>query len=140
MYIINIYETRNKGKLMKHKKQAHEQIEQTIKWNKDRGLTPESLNLKLEVDMLQEELDEFKEAIIQDDKVAMFDALLDLKFVLTGTMYKLGINAEMQIDGYEAVLEANKAKLDTKLSTGKIAKSESFKGPEPILKRILERN
>jgi len=123
---------------LKHKKQAFENLEGTIKWNKDRGLTPESLNLKLELDMLQEELNEFREAIIQDDKVAMFDSLIDLQYVLVGSMYKLGINAEMQVDGYSAVLEANKTKLADKSPKGKITKPKDFKGPEPILKQILQ--
>ena len=34
-------------------------IERTIEWNTIRGNTPDTLNYQLEIDMLQEELDEF---------------------------------------------------------------------------------
>ena len=67
-------------------------IERTIEWNTIRGNTPDTLNYQLEIDMLQEELDEFKLAVSQGDRVAMFDALLDLDFVRIGTLGKMGIH------------------------------------------------
>ena len=125
---------------MLHKKQSFEQIQRTVKWNTDRGNTTDTLNLQLEVDMLQEELDEFKEAIAANDKVAMFDALLDLDFVRIGTLSKLGINPTMQVDGYEAVLVANESKSSKKNSAGKITKPVDFVGPESKLKQILNKS
>ena len=124
---------------MKHKKQSFEQIERTVEWNEVRGNTPDTLNYQLEIDMLQEELDEFKLAVEQNDKVAMFDALLDLDFVRIGTLGKMQIDPYMQVDGYEAVLHANESKSSTKNSAGKITKPEDWDkyAPEPELQKIL---
>lgn len=123
---------------MKHKKQAFEQIERTIEWNKVRGNTPDTLNYELEISMLQEELDEFKLAVKQNDKVAMFDALLDLDFVRVGTLGKMRIDAYTQVDGYEAVLKANESKSATKNAAGKITKPADFAGPEVELQKLLD--
>ena len=123
---------------MKHKKQAFEQIERTVKWNEVRGNTPDTLNYQLEIDMLQEELDEFKLAVEKNDEVAMFDALLDLDFVRIGTLGKMQIDPYMQVDGYEAVIRANESKSSTKNSAGKITKPEDFVGPESQLRKLLD--
>lgn len=123
---------------MQHKKQAFEQIERTIRWNTIRGNTPATLDYQLEINMLQEELDEFKEAAEANDKVKMFDALLDLDFVRIGTLGKMGINASMQVDGYEAVIKANESKSASKNAQGKITKPANFKGPEPELQKLLD--
>ena len=122
---------------MLNKKQSFEQIERTIYWNTVRGNTPDTLNYQLEIDMLQEELNEFKLAVEQGDKVAMFDALLDLDFVRIGTLGKMQIDAYMQVDGYEAVLKANESKSSSKNAAGKITKSVDFVGPEAKLEAIL---
>ena len=126
---------------MKHKKQSYEQLERTIAWNTTRDNTPDTLDYQLEIDMLQEELDEFIDAVQADDKVAMFDALLDLDFVRIGTLSKLGISAIQQVDGYEAVIIANEAKSIIKDANGKITKPDNFKelyAPEPKLQQILD--
>ena len=116
---------------------AFEQIERTVNWNLVRGNDRSTLNLSLEIAMLQEELDEFKEAVEANDIVAMFDALLDLDFVRIGTMSKLGITPSMQVEGYEEVLKANESKSATKNAQGKITKPLNFVGPEAKLKTIL---
>ena len=123
---------------MLNKKQSFEQIERTIKWNTVRGNTPDTLDYQLEIDMLQEELNEFKLAVEQDDKVAMFDALLDLDFVRIGALGKMGIDPYTQVDGYEAVLKANESKSSTKNSIGKITKPDDFVGPESELRLLLD--
>lgn len=122
---------------MQHKKQSFEQIERTIKWNTVRGNSPNTLDYELEINMLQEELNEFIDAVKANDRVAMFDALLDLDFVRIGTLGKMGINPTMQVDGYEAVLRANESKSATKNAQGKITKPTDFVGPEAELERIL---
>ena len=122
---------------MINKKQSFEQIERTIKWNTVRGNTPDTLDYQLEIDMLQEELNEFKLAVEQNNKVAMFDALLDLDFVRIGTLGKMQINVYTQVDGYEAVLKANESKSSTKNAAGKITKPTDFTGPEAELAKLL---
>ena len=123
---------------MRHKKQSFEQIERTIEWNELRGNTPDTLDYQLEIDMLQEELNEFKLAVAEGNRVAMFDALLDLDFVRIGTLGKMQINAHTQVDGYEAVLKANESKSSTKNAAGKITKPEGFVGPEVKLQELLD--
>ena len=122
---------------MRHKKQSFEQIERTIEWNELRGNTQHTLDYQLEIDMLQEELDEFKLAVAEGDRVAMFDALLDLDFVRIGTLGKMQIDAYTQVDGYEAVLKANESKSSTKNAAGKITKPTDFTGPEAELAKLL---
>ena len=123
---------------MLNKKQSFEQIERTIKWNTVRGNTPDTLDYQLEIDMLQEELNEFKLAVAEGDRVAMFDALLDLDFVRIGTLGKMQIDAYTQVDGYEAVLKANESKSSTKNAAGKITKPADFVGPEAELQLLLD--
>ena len=122
---------------MLNKKQSFEQIERTIKWNTIRGNTPDTLDYQLEIDMLQEELNEFKLAVEQNNRVAMFDALLDLDFVRIGTLGKMQIDPYTQVDGYEAVLKANESKSSTKNAAGKITKPTDFVGPEAELAKLL---
>ena len=124
----------NNSKPLKH-------IERTIEWNTIRGNTPDTLNYQLEIDMLQEELDEFKLAVSQGDRVAMFDALLDLDFVRIGTLGKMGISPLIQVEGYEAVLQANESKSSTKNAAGKITKPANWEqyAPEAKLQELLDR-
>lgn len=122
---------------MLHKKQAYQQIERTIEWNVVRGNTPATLDWGLEIDMLQEELNELKLAIEQNDQVGIFDALMDLKFVLLGSCGKFNLSAPMIVEGYEAVLRANESKSSTKNSAGKITKPSNFIGPEHELAKVL---
>ena len=124
----------NNSKPLKH-------IERTIEWNTIRGNTPDTLNYQLEIDMLQEELDEFKLAVSQGDRVAMFDALLDLDFVRIGTLGKMGISPLIQVEGYEAVLQANESKSSTKNAAGKITKPANWEqyAPETKLQELLDR-
>ena len=123
---------------MIHKKQEFELLERTISWNTTRGNTPDTLNWPLELDMLQEELDELRLAVSQNDEVGCFDALLDLKFVVTGTLGKMALTPPQIVDGYEAVMAANETKSSSKNADGKITKPADFVGPEPKLQALLD--
>jgi len=123
---------------MTHKKQEFELLERTLKWNNIRGNTSDTLNWNLEIDMLQEELDELRLAASTGDEVGCFDALLDLKFVLTGSLGKMALTPSQIVDGYEAVMTANEQKSATKNAAGKITKPADFQGPEPKLQKILD--
>ena len=120
---------------MINKKQAFVQIERTIHWNTLRGNTPDTLDWRLEVAMLQEELNELMHASTDVDR---FDALLDLKFVLLGSLGKMGLEPHQIVDGYEAVIFANETKSATKNAAGKITKPPGFVGPESKLQAILD--
>ena len=122
---------------MKHKKQYHELLERTVHWNEFRGNTSDTLDWNLEIAMLQEELDELKEAKTDVDRL---DALEDLKFVLTGSEYKLGLTSLQIVEATEIVVSANESKGSKKDSNGKIIKDKSkFIEPEPKLQEILDK-
>ena len=124
---------------MLHKKQAFEHIVRTVQWNTIRGNTTDTLDWELEISMLQEELDELRLAVKNNSQVDIFDALMDLEFVLRGSCGKFGLTPEMQVDGYEAVIKANETKSSTKNAAGKITKPADFKGPENELQLLLDK-
>jgi len=123
---------------LKHKKQYQELLERTIHWNEFRGNTPDTLNWDLEIAMLQEELDELKEAKTDVDRL---DALEDLKFVLTGSESKMGLTASQIVEATEIVVSANESKGSKKDTNGKIIKDKAnFINPEPLLQKILDKH
>lgn len=123
---------------MTFKQLENDQIKRTIEWNEIRGNSTETLDWNLEIDMLQEELNELKLAVEKSSNVDIFDALLDLKFVLIGSLGKMGLSYKDVINGYEFVLQKNETKSKTKDSNGKITKPIGFVGPEKDLQKILE--
>lgn len=52
---------------------------------------PSAARCQLRVSLLAEELDEFREAIEQNDLVAVADALCDLQYVLAGAVLEFGL-------------------------------------------------
>ena len=123
---------------MTFKQLENDQIKRTIEWYEIRGNSTETLDWNLEIDMLQEELNELKLAVEKSSNVDIFDALLDLKFVLIGSLGKMGLSYKDVINGYEFVLQKNETKSKTKDSNGKITKPIGFVGPEKDLQKILE--
>ncbi len=123
---------------MTFKQLENNQIKRTIAWNEVRGNSTDTLDWNLEIDMLQEELNELKLAVEKSSNVDIFDALLDLKFVLIGSLGKMGLSYKDVINGYEFVLQKNETKSKTKDSNGKITKPIGFVGPEKDLQKILE--
>lgn len=123
---------------MTFKQLENDQIKRTIEWNEVRGNYTNTLDWNLEIDMLQEELNELKLAVEKSSNVDIFDALLDLKFVLIGSLGKMGLSYEDVINGYEFVLQKNETKSKTKDLNGKITKPIGFVGPEKDLQKILE--
>lgn len=96
------------------------------------------------IGFLQEELDEFKEAIKDGDNVKAFDALLDLAYIVYGTALFMGVTPNMWSAGFYAVQKANMAKVratqesDSKRGTTlDVVKPEGWVGPEEELAEIL---
>ena len=58
---------------------------------------PSKKRCELRVNLLQEELDELKEAIDNDDLVEVADALCDLQYVLSGAIHEFGLGAKFKI-------------------------------------------
>lgn len=83
---------------------------------------------------MQEELDEFINAMHRDNKADMFDALLDIVYVAMGTAYLLGFPWD---EGWKAVQAANMRKVrarsaaDSKRGTAyDVVKPEGWTAPD----------
>lgn len=75
-------------------------------------MIPSKADTELRIRLLQEELDELKEAVANDDLVEVADALVDLQYVLTGTALAFGIN-ELRFDNmFHEVHKSNMSKVD----------------------------
>ena len=98
---------------------------------------PENKILKLRIDLIQEELDELKEAISNKDIVEVADALTDILYVTYGAGHSFGINLD---DCFSEVQRSNMSKLGV---DGKPIFNESgkvLKGPnyfKPDLKKYI---
>jgi predicted HAD superfamily Cof-like phosphohydrolase len=92
---------------------------------------------------MQEELDEFEEASLCSDRVKMFDALLDLAYVVYGTALFMGITPEQWEAGMSAVHKVNMLKERATDDSSKrgtsldVVKPEGWVGPEQELATIL---
>ena len=96
------------------------------------------------VKFLQEELDEFVEALGDGDRVKMFDALLDLAYVAYGTALFMGVDPAQWHAGMRAVHQANMAKVravaadeSKRGSTFDVVKPAGWVGPEGRLAEVL---
>jgi predicted HAD superfamily Cof-like phosphohydrolase len=110
-------------------------VKRICKWNTDRGNVRGEIDKNLEQGMLDEELEEFKDA---ESAVDELDALVDLIFVAIGSMHKLGLNPQEIEKAINIVCDANDKKLSDK-KKGKIAKPKDFTGPEEELQKILNK-
>ena len=104
---------------------------------KENSEFPNEKIIKLRIDLIQEELDEFKEAIKDKDIVAVADALTDILYVTYGAGHSFGLNLDKCFD---EVQRSNMSKLDI---SGKPIYNENgkvMKGPDyfkPNLKKYL---
>ena len=101
------------------------------------GLSTEKIN-KLRVSLINEELEEFKEAIKNNDIKEVADALTDILYVTYGAGHAFGINLDKC---FEEVQQSNMSKLG---DDGKPIYNESgkvMKGPKyfkPNLKKFVK--
>ncbi|NCO03302.1 MAG: nucleoside triphosphate pyrophosphohydrolase family protein [Alphaproteobacteria bacterium] len=65
---------------------------------------------ELRINLLQEELDELKEALENDDIVETLDALIDLQYVLDGAFLSFGLQ-NIKMDAFNEVHRSNMSKL-----------------------------
>lgn len=96
--------------------------------------------IALRVSLIQEELNEYREAAEGHDLVAIADALSDLMYVVLGTYVAHGLQ-EVAEPLFEEVHASNMSKLDDQgrpiyRADGKVLKSHRWRPPE--LKRILD--
>ena len=101
------------------------------------GLSTEKIN-ELRINLINEELEEFKEAIKNKDLKEVADALTDILYVTYGAGHAFGINLD---NCFEEVQKSNMSKLG---QDGKPIYNESgkvMKGPKyfkPDLSKFLE--
>lgn len=99
--------------------------------------------MKLHLGLIEEELNELREALEDFDTQETFDALIDLKYVVTGMGVHMGLPMD---EGWKEVQLSNMSKLDengepmyhdgSEGPVGKVKKSPLFR--EPRLDVILE--
>ena len=90
--------------------------------------------LELRLKLLEEELDEYREAALAGNLVGIADALIDLAYVLFGTMVSHGLQ-DVADELFAEVHRSNMSKLDADghpivRADGKILKSELFSEPD----------
>ena len=91
---------------------------------------------------LEEELQEFKDAVMRGDRVKAFDALIDLVYVAMGTAYICNFPWQ---EGWDIVQTANMRKVraekkedSTRGTTFDVVKPEGFVPPDKALSALLE--
>ncbi len=82
----------------------------------DTPTIPDENRCALRINLLQEELDELKEAIAQNDITAVADALSDLQYVLSGAILEFGLGAKFKAL-FEEVQRSNMSKVCEDLVT-----------------------
>jgi len=89
----------------------------------------------LRINLLQEELDELKEALENDDMLETLDALIDLQYVLDGAFLSFGLQ-KVKNEAFEAVHRSNMSKLGEdgkpirREGDGKVMKGPNYFKPD----------
>jgi len=124
-------------------------VQDVIAFNRDLlGLAPrvpsmmpveESTHLTM---ALQEELQEFNDAVIDGDVVGAVDAIIDLLYFGIGGLWKLGLSHNQMVRCMQAVHTANMLKRKGKVEkrhTGAAdaVKPENWVPPEELIRQIL---
>ena len=105
---------------------------------KERATFPENKIVQLRIDLIEEELNELKEAVKNNDIVEVADALTDILYVTYGAGHAFGIDLDKCFD---EVQNSNMSKLG---ADGKPIYNESgkvMKGPDyfkPDLSKFLD--
>ena len=104
---------------------------------KEKAEFPENKILQLRIDLIEEELNELKEAIKNKDIVEVADALADILYVTYGAGHSFGVNLD---ECFDEVQRSNMSKLgeDGKPiynDSGKVMKGPNYFAPN--LKKIV---
>lgn len=90
---------------------------------------------QLRINLLQEELDELKEALANNDTLETLDALIDLQYVLDGAFLSFGLQSVKQA-AFEEVHRSNMSKLGAdgkpirRPEDGKVMKGPDYFRPD----------
>ena len=104
---------------------------------KEKAEFPENKIVQLRIDLIQEELNELKEAIKNKDIVEVADALTDILYVTYGAGHSFGVNLDQCFD---EVQRSNMSKLGEDGNpiyndSGKVMKGPNYFAPN--LKKII---
>jgi len=94
---------------------------------------PSMENYAMYLDLITEEYNELKDAIVANDRVEQLDALVDILVVTMGAIRAGGFDGE---GAWKEVMDTNFAKIDAetgkvrKREDGKVLKPEGWKAPE----------
>ena len=104
---------------------------------KEKASFPEDSIVQLRVDLIEEELNELKEAIKNNDIVEVADALTDILYVTYGAGHSFGVNLDKCFD---EVQRSNMSKLGEDGNpiyndSGKVMKGPNYFAPD--LKKII---
>ena len=94
---------------------------------------PSVENYAMYLDLITEEYNELKDAIVANDRVEQLDALVDILVVTMGAIRAGGFDGE---GAWKEVMDTNFAKIDAttgkvrKREDGKVLKPEGWKAPE----------
>ena len=105
---------------------------------KDKAEFPEERIIKLRQNLIQEELDELKEAIKQKNLTEVADALTDILYVTYGAGHAFGINLDKC---FEEVQSSNMSKLDNNGKPIYNDQGKVMKGPnyfKPNLEKFIK--
>ena len=105
---------------------------------KDKAEFPEERIIKLRQNLIQEELDELKEAIKQKNLTEVADALTDILYVTYGAGHAFGINLDKC---FEEVQSSNMSKLDNNGKPIYNDQGKVMKGPnyfKPNLNKFIK--
>jgi len=92
---------------------------------------------ELRINLLQEELDELKEALENDDLIETLDALIDLQYVLDGAFLSFGMQ-DVKNDAFNEVHRSNMSKLGEdgkpihREGDGKVMKGPNYFKPDMV--------
>ena len=104
----------------------------------DKASFPKDAIVQLRVDLIEEELNELKEAIKNNDIVEVADALTDILYVTYGAGHSFGVDLDKCFD---EVQRSNMSKLGEDGNpiyndSGKVMKGPNYSAPD--LKKIIE--
>ena len=104
---------------------------------KERATFPENKIVQLRIDLIEEELNELKEAVKNNDIIEVADALTDILYVTYGAGHSFGVNLDKCFD---EVQRSNMSKLGEDGNpiyndSGKVMKGPNYFAPN--LKKIV---
>ena len=105
---------------------------------RDNASFPDKKIVQLRIDLIQEELNELKDAINNNDIIEVADALTDILYVTYGAGHSFGINLDKC---FNEVQNSNMSKLDENKQPIYNDSGKVMKGPNyfpPNLKKIIE--